>query len=244
MAKRLSYQVIEDNGGKLHLAVFNGEECIWFASGYEYIPDNLQEDIAALHSGRHPLQEGWEYYLPEGYTPQKLYDELTSHKHSWKIIADESATYPERMGVAGRMVFGLDDVYEEVMNLKEKAMRQDARGRIIECLKDGFNGYYCDLHHRVFNTGYYIIGTERAKEALKEYDVFEAIKRVLTYEKENFGELYTDLSDPEKLINALHYIIGEEVLHEMLDASETWANNWNNRADEETNAKILEELGE
>ena len=38
MAKRLSYQVIEDNGGGLHLAVFNGNECIWYASGYEFIP--------------------------------------------------------------------------------------------------------------------------------------------------------------------------------------------------------------
>ena len=108
MAKQLSYQVLEDNGGRLHLAVFNGEECIWFASGYEYIPDNLQEDIAALYSGRHPLQEGWESYLPEGYTAQRLYDELTSQEHGWQIIADDAGVYPERMGAAGRIVFGFD----------------------------------------------------------------------------------------------------------------------------------------
>lgn len=130
------------------------------------------------------------------------------------------------------------------MNLKEKTMKEEARERIIECLKDGYTGYYCDLHNEVFNTDYYIIGTYQAEEALKEYGVFEAIEKVQTYEKENFGELYTDLSDPEKLISALFYIIGEEVLWEMLEHSETLSENWDNQADEETNAKILEELGE
>ena len=129
------------------------------------------------------------------------------------------------------------------MNPKEKTMREEARKRIIEYLKDGYTGYYCDLHNEVFNTDYYIIGTYQAKKALEEYDVFEAIERVQTYEKENFGEVYTDLSNPEKLIDMLFYVIGEEVLWEMLEHSETLNENWDNPADEETNAKILEELG-
>jgi hypothetical protein len=130
------------------------------------------------------------------------------------------------------------------MNPKEKAMRQDARERIIECLKNGFGGYYCDLHNEVFNTDYYIIGTYQAEEALKEYGVFQAIEKVQTYEKENFGEVYTDLSDPEKLVNMLFYIIGEEVLAEMMEGLEVWNENWNNLATDEINAAILEELGE
>lgn len=130
------------------------------------------------------------------------------------------------------------------MSLKEKFMREEARERIIECLKGGFDGYYCDLHHEVFNTNYYIVGTHKAKEALLEYDVWEAIKKTQAYEKDIFGEVFTDLSDPEKVINLLFYIIGEEVIQEMLDESKTWNENWNNQADEETNAKILRELGE
>jgi len=128
------------------------------------------------------------------------------------------------------------------MNNKEKEMRKEAREAIIEALRDGYDGYYCDLHHEVFNTDYYIIGTHEAKEALKEYDVWEAIEKVQTYEKENFGEVYTDLSDPEKLINMLYYIIGEEVLYEMMDGVEAFNENWNNVADEETNAAILKEV--
>ena len=130
------------------------------------------------------------------------------------------------------------------MNPKEKEMRQEAKERIIECLENGYTGYYCELHNEVFNTDYYIIGTNEAKEALEEYDVFEAIEKVQTYEEDNFGEIFTDLSDPEKLINMLFYVIGEEVFWEMLNDSKTWSENWDNRANEETNAKILKELGE
>ena len=129
-------------------------------------------------------------------------------------------------------------------NKKEKAMREEAQAAIIEALQDGYNGYYCDLHNEVFNTDYYIIGTYQAKEALKEYDLFEAIDKVQTYEKENFGEVYTDMSDPEKLINMLYYIIGEEVLYEMMDGVNEFYDNWNNMATDETNAEILKALEE
>jgi len=118
-----------------------------------------------------------------------------------------------------------------MLNSKEKAMREEARAAIIEALKDGYTGYYCDLHNEVFNTDYYIIGTYQAKEALKD-------------EKDNFGEVNTDLSNPEKLINMLYYIIGEEVLFEMMDGIEVWDENWNNQADEETNAEILKAIEE
>ena len=130
------------------------------------------------------------------------------------------------------------------MNLKEKTMREEAREAIIEALQDGFDGYYSELHHEVFNTNYYIIGTYKAKEALEEYGVWNAIEKVQEYEKDNFGQVYTDLSNPEKLINMLYYIIGEEVLFEMMNESETLNENWDYQADEETNNEILKELSE
>jgi len=128
------------------------------------------------------------------------------------------------------------------MNKKQLEMREEAREAIIEALKNGYNGYYSDLHNEVFNTYYYIIGTYEAKKALEEYDVWEAIEKVQTYERDNFGEVYTDLSNPEKVINMLYYIIGEEVLFEMMDGIEAWDENWNNQADEETNAAILKAI--
>lgn len=128
-------------------------------------------------------------------------------------------------------------------NNKHEEMKQEAIEAIIEELENGYDGYYCDLHNEVFNTDYYIIGTHQAKEALKEYDVFEAIELVQTYEKEQFGEIYTDLSDAEKLINMVYYIVGDEVICDMNEI-EAFNDKCNERADEETNAIIIEALKE
>ena len=128
-------------------------------------------------------------------------------------------------------------------NKKHQEMKKEAIEAIIEALENGYSGYYCDLHNEVFNTDYYIIGTYQAKEALREYDVFEAIDLVQTYEKDNFGEVYTDLSDPERLINMVYYIVGDEVICEMNEIAE-FEDNWNNTADDETNAIIVKELKE
>lgn len=125
------------------------------------------------------------------------------------------------------------------MTNKHNEMRNEAIADVIETLENGYSGYYCDLHNEVFNTDYYIIGYAPAKEALTEYGVFEAIEAVQTYEKDNFGELYTDCSNPEKLVNMLYYIIGESVISDMYDI-EAFNDNWNNCADDETNAAILE----
>ena len=128
-------------------------------------------------------------------------------------------------------------------NKKHEQMKWEAIEEIIETLENGYDGYYCDLHNEVFNTDYYIIGTYQAKEALREYDVFEAIELVQTYEKEQFGEIYTDLSDAEKLINMVYYIVGDEVICDMNEI-EAFEENWNERADEETNAIIIEAIKE
>lgn len=128
-------------------------------------------------------------------------------------------------------------------NKKHNEMKEEAIEAIIEALEDGYSGYYCDLHNEVFNTDYYIIGTYEAKEALREYDVFEAIELVQEYEKEQFGGVYTDLSNPEKLINMVYYIIGDAIIGDMYEI-EAFNDNWNNVADEETNAIILEAMKE
>ena len=118
-------------------------------------------------------------------------------------------------------------------------MYNDAKEAIKEKLKDGYSDYYCDLHNEIFNTDYYIIGTFQAKEALQIYGVFDAIEKVQEYEKDNFGEVNTDLSDPEKLVNMLYYIIGEEVISELFEDVSEWEENWNNQATTEVNKVLL-----
>ena len=128
-------------------------------------------------------------------------------------------------------------------NKKHEEMKAEAIADIIKTLENGYDGYYCDLHNEVFNTDYYIIGTFEAKEALKEYDVFEAIDVVQEYEKFNFGETYTEYSNPEKLVNMLYYVIGDEVIIEMNTIPE-FCDNWNECADDETNKAIIKAMKE
>lgn len=42
--------------------------------------------------------------------------------------------------------------------------RKEAIEDIIEVLENGYSGYYFDLHNKVFDTDYYIIGTAEAKK--------------------------------------------------------------------------------
>ena len=74
-----------------------------------------------------------------------------------------------------------------------------------------------DLHHNVFNTDYYIIGTYQAKQWLNE-EVFECINIIKDYEQDNFGQVITDFTDAEHVVNMYTYIIGEEIVQDYLDS--------------------------
>ena len=69
-----------------------------------------------------------------------------------------------------------------------------------------------DWHHHAFNMDYYIIGTYKAEQWMGD-KAFEIIRTVKEYEEENFGEVTTDLSNPERVVNMYAYIVGEEVVH-------------------------------
>lgn len=129
-----------------------------------------------------------------------------------------------------------------INNKKELELRELAKQNIIETLENGFADYYCDLHNEIFNTNYFIIGRHKAEEFLQEYGVFAAIEKIQEYELSNFGETYTDLSNPERVANMLYYIIGEEELFELMDGIDEFNNNWNNQATEETNQAILKQI--
>ena len=123
---------------------------------------------------------------------------------------------------------------------KYESMKSEAIEKVIEVLENGFSGYYCDLHNECFNTDYYIIGTYQAKKVLEEFGTFNAIEKVQSYEKDAFGEVYTDLSNAEKLLNMLFYIIGEEVISEV--DSTTYNERYDCMADDEDNALIVNDF--
>lgn len=103
----LTWQVIEDNGGGLHLAVFEGDKVVFYGYGYERNEDGLRANLDALRRGDDPRTDGWETQEDVD-DPQRRYDELTSHPtpSGWQVVADNDGIYYERMGEAARRVFG------------------------------------------------------------------------------------------------------------------------------------------
>lgn len=97
---------------------------------------------------------------------------------------------------------------EEIREHLEDTLEGYNRSKIIELIKDD------ELHHEIFNTDYYIIGTYEAKQWLGE-EVLSIIGFIKDYEMDNFGELYTDLTSAESIVNMYVYIIGEELIHEL-----------------------------
>ena len=71
-----------------------------------------------------------------------------------------------------------------------------------------------DLHWEIFNQNYYIIGRYQAKQWLGA-DAFDCIYDIQEYENNNFGQVTTDLSEPERVVNMWVYIIGEEILEDV-----------------------------
>ena len=71
-----------------------------------------------------------------------------------------------------------------------------------------------DIHHHAFNND--IIGTYQAKKWLGD-EVFNIIETIREYEDMHFGEVNTDFSDAERVVNMYAYIVGEEVVNEWLE---------------------------
>ena len=124
-------------------------------------------------------------------------------------------------------------------NLSNEAVNE-LKQHAIDYIKDNEPSCYgCDLHNEIFNSDYYIIGRYQAEQWLvKHIGVFNAIGEIKEYEESNFGEVNTDLSESEKVVNMLVYIAGEEILSNI----EALSDNWDNRLDEEACKLIIEDL--
>ena len=116
-------------------------------------------------------------------------------------------------------------------------IRKEAREAIVEALENGYEGYLSELHFHVFNEDYYKIFESDAIAALGN-EVFNAISYIFTYEKDNFGEVNTDFTNPCAVANMLWYIIGEEELCSMFKDCPEWDEWWNEEIGE-TECKAL-----
>jgi hypothetical protein len=105
------------------------------------------------------------------------------------------------------------------MNYKKQEIQEYFNDSIINYDKEWIENNQDDLHHEIFNTDYFIIGSYKAKQWMGD-EAFNIIGFVKEYEDWNFGEVYTDLSDPEKVVNMYAYIIGEEIVNDYINKLE------------------------
>ena len=104
-----------------------------------------------------------------------------------------------------------------IPNFKKDEIREYIQDRIQELKKYSIEEYNQlvkdgELHNELFNTDYYVTYTWEAKEWLSD-KVFDVIECITEYEEDNFGEVNTDLTSPEKVVNMYAYILGEEILY-------------------------------
>ena len=105
------------------------------------------------------------------------------------------------------------------MNYKYDEIKQYFDDYIKEQDNDWIDENIDDLHYHAFNTDYYIIGNYQATKWLGD-EVFNIINFIKDYEIDNFGEVNTDFSSPESVVNMYVYIIGESIVNDFVNDRE------------------------
>lgn len=120
--------------------------------------------------------------------------------------------------------------------MSETFTKQELASQVLAVMEDSNEQDYNDfdeLFNACFNTDEYIIGTYKAAQALNDFKpndeldpvdtssltngAFGAIGLIQQYEEDNFAEVNTDLSNPEKVASMVAYIRGESLFDEVLD---------------------------
>lgn len=120
-----------------------------------------------------------------------------------------------------------DEIFAKVCEILDASLDDDAIGE-----------YGCDLHNYLFNSVYAFIHDNEAEEACGSVGTWSAIRLVHTYEKDNFGESYTEV-EPCKIANMLVYIYGEFLLQQVEHLQDEV---WNEALDSADIEKIKVEL--
>ena len=117
-----------------------------------------------------------------------------------------------------------------------RKIRNLIKDEIKDMIMDYENVYGCDLAYEMYNNDYYIIGTYKAKQFLKEY--FDDMCECLEQYQEEVGEVYKDITNPEKVASLLALFVAQDVLSE----SKVLDDKWNEALEESDLEQIKEEL--
>lgn len=110
---------------------------------------------------------------------------------------------------------------------------EDVKAALLNGLENliGYENNTCtaDLHNELYNSDARYVYYATAKEATAELDVWECIGVVQTYEKEQFGEVHTKLSDACKVANMIIYIMGYELLQSIYGNTVYFNEKWDEK---------------
>ena len=99
--------------------------------------------------------------------------------------------------------------------------------------------YAYDIHNELYGAQQYYILYARAKEATAELDTWECIGAVQKYEQDQFGAVYTPLSDACRVSNMVVSIMGYELLDAIYGDTRYFGDKWNDQLSDDDLAAML-----
>ena len=116
------------------------------------------------------------------------------------------------------------------MNIKTMFKYEEIKQHFLDYVKDNYTNLKEaledeDLHHKVFNEDYYIIGYYQAEQWLIEDGknnfnnsqnmTFDVLGYVMEQEEIHLGEIHTVIDNAETLVNHYTYWLGREIIEEI-----------------------------
>ena len=116
------------------------------------------------------------------------------------------------------------------MNIKTMFKYEEIKQHFLDYVKDNYTNLKEaledeDLHHKVFNEDYYIIGYYQAEQWLIEDGknnfnnsqnmTFDVLGYVMEQEDLHLGQIHTVIDNAETLVNHYTYWLGREIIEEI-----------------------------
>ena len=129
----------------------------------------------------------------------------------------------------------------ESMQDSRISFKEEAKQGIIDFLKDGYDGYLCDMHDAIFNSELYTEDEAQAIDILDSMGGYSVVAEIIQYQQDNFGEITGDFSKPVWVLSMFWYIIGEEAMGELFEDVENFYDYWDEEVTDESRAFLIAE---
>ena len=116
---------------------------------------------------------------------------------------------------------------------------ETVQSALVDCITSLDRPCAGDLHPSLYSEPQHYIYYASAKEATAELDVWECIGVVQKYEQDQFGEVYTPLSDACRVANMVVYIMGYELMQSIYEGTEYFDEKWDEQLSDGDLADML-----